>query len=119
MQNVKKFLKSEIVLVLSFILAVASCFIVVPNKGYIDYIDFKTLVLLFSLMAATAGLNSLGVFSFLAEKLLKFVKRFSSLNVVLCLLCFFCGFFRTKFKFFLYFSNVLLFFFDFLLIFNR
>lgn len=96
MQNVKKFLKSEIVLVLSFILAVASCFIVVPNKGYIDYIDFKTLVLLFSLMAATAGLNSLGVFNFLAEKLLKFVKRFSSLSVVLCLLCFFSSMLITN-----------------------
>ncbi len=96
MQNVKKFLKSEIVLVLSFVLAVVSCFIVVPNKGYIDYIDFKTLVLLFSLMAATAGLNSLGVFSFLAEKLLKFVKRFSSLSVVLCLLCFFSSMLITN-----------------------
>ena len=96
MQNVKKFLKSEIVLVLSFILAVASCFIVVPNKGYIDYIDFKTLVLLFSLMAATAGLNSLCVFNFLAEKLLKFVKRFSSLSVVLCLLCFFSSMLITN-----------------------
>lgn len=96
MQNVKKFIKSEIVLVLSFILAVISCFIVVPNKGYIDYIDFKTLVLLFSLMAVTAGLNKMGVFSVLAEKLLKYVKRFSSLSVVLCLLCFFSSMLITN-----------------------
>lgn len=96
MQNVKKFLKSEIVLIISFVLAVVSCFFVVPNKGYVDYIDFKTLVLLFSLMAATAGLNSLGVFNLLAEKLLKYVKSFSSLSVVLCLLCFFSSMLITN-----------------------
>lgn len=96
MQNVKKFIKGEIVLVLSFVLAVASCFIVVPNKEYIDYIDFKTLALLFSLMAVTAGLNKIGVFSLMAEKLLKYVKRFSSLSVVLCLLCFFSSMLITN-----------------------
>ncbi|MBP3330294.1 MAG: citrate transporter [Clostridia bacterium] len=96
MQNVKSFIKNEIVLVLSFILAVISCFLVVPNKGYIDYIDFKTLVLLFSLMAVTAGLNKIGVFKLLAEKLLKFVKSFSSLSIVLCLLCFFSSMLITN-----------------------
>ena len=96
MQNVKKFIKGEIVLVLSFVLAVASCFMVVPNKEYIDYIDFKTLALLFSLMAVTAGLNKIGVFSLMAEKLLKYVKRFSSLSVVLCLLCFFSSMLITN-----------------------
>ncbi len=96
MQNVKTFIKNEIVLVLSFVLAVISCFVVVPNKGYIDYIDFKTLVLLFSLMAVTAGLNKIGVFKILAEKLLKYVKRFSSLSIVLCLLCFFSSMLITN-----------------------
>ena len=96
MQNVKKFLKSEIVLVLSFILAVVSCFLVVPNREYIEYIDFKTLSLLFSLMAVTAGLNKMGVFSLLAEKLLRYVKRFSSLSIVLCLLCFFSSMLITN-----------------------
>ncbi len=96
MQNVKKFLKNEIVLVLSFILAVVSCFLVVPNREYIEYIDFKTLSLLFSLMAVTAGLNKMGVFSLLAEKLLRYVKRFSSLSVVLCLLCFFSSMLITN-----------------------
>ncbi|MBQ7956729.1 MAG: citrate transporter [Clostridia bacterium] len=96
MQNVKSFIKNEIVLVLSFVLAVISCFLVVPNKGYIDYIDFKTLVLLFSLMAVTAGLNKIGVFKLLAEKLLKYVKRFSALSIVLCLLCFFSSMLITN-----------------------
>lgn len=96
MQNVKSFIKSEIVLIISVVLAVVSCFWVVPNKGYIDYIDFKTLALLFSLMAVTSGLNRIGVFSLLAEKMLKFVKSFSALSVVLCLLCFFSSMLITN-----------------------
>ncbi len=89
MKKILNFVKSEIVLVISFFLAVISCFIVTPNKGYIDYIDFRTLVLLFSLMAVTAGFNRLGVFRLLAEKLLTRVRKFSALSFVLCMLCFF------------------------------
>lgn len=89
MKKILDFVKSEIVLVISFVLAIVSCFVVTPNKGYIDYIDFRTLVLLFSLMAVTAGLSRLGVFNLLAEKMLKKVKNFSLLSLVMCLLCFF------------------------------
>ena len=71
MNKIKEFIKSEIVLIISFALAVASAFIVKPNAGYIDYIDFRTLALLFCLMAVMAGLGRLGVFKLLAEKMLK------------------------------------------------
>ncbi len=96
MKKILNFLKGEIVLVLSFVLAALSCFIVAPDRGYIDYIDFRTLVLLFSLMAVTAGLNGMGVFRVLAEKLLKYVKKFSSLSLALCMLCFFSSMLITN-----------------------
>ena len=69
MLKVKEFIKNEIVLILSFVLAVISAFFVAPNKGYLEYIDFRTLGLLFCLMAVMAGLNSMGVFKFKAAKL--------------------------------------------------
>lgn len=96
MKKILSFIKSEAVLVISFVLAAISCFIVTPNKGYADYVDFRTLVLLFSLMAVTAGLGSLGVFRALAEKLLKRVKTFSSLSLALCMLCFFSSMLITN-----------------------
>ena len=89
MTKFKEFIKNEIVLIISFILAVISAFFVTPNTGYLDYIDFRTLGLLFCLMAVMAGLNSMGVFKFIAEKMLSKVKTTSGLSVILGLLCFF------------------------------
>ncbi len=89
MLKVKEFIKNEIVLILSFVLAVISAFFVTPNKGYFEYIDFRTLGLLFCLMAVMAGLNSMGVFKLIAEKMLSKVKSISGLSLILGLLCFF------------------------------
>ena len=94
--KIKDFLKNEIVLIISFVLAVASAFIVTPNQGYIDYIDFKTLALLLCLMAVMSGLNGLGVFSLLAEKLLRFANTTRSLTLWLCSLCFFSSMLITN-----------------------
>ena len=89
MIKIKQFIKNEIVLIISFVLAVASAFFVTPNKGYFEYIDFRTLGLLFCLMAVMAGLNSLGVFKFIAEKMLSKVKSITGISLILSLLCFF------------------------------
>lgn len=96
MKKITEFLKSEAVLVISLLLAVVSAFIVVPNTGYIDYIDFRTLALLFCLMAAMEGFKRLGVFSALAEKLLGRVSSSYALCLTLCLLCFFSSMIITN-----------------------
>lgn len=89
MNSVKNFIKNEAVLIISFILAVASAFVIPPDSGYIDYIDFRTLALLFCLMAVMAGFNKLGIFRMLATKLLGFATNSRSLCLILSLLCFF------------------------------
>lgn len=89
MTKLKSFIKNEIVLIISFMLAAASAFIVTPNAGYIDNIDFRTLALLLCLMAVMAGLNGLGVFRLLASKLLRLAGTTRSLCLWLCMLCFF------------------------------
>ncbi len=96
MSKIKLFLKNEAVLIISFILAIVSCFIVPINKGYLDYIDFKTLVLLFCLMAVMAGINSLGIFKLCAEKMLSRVKNLRALGLSLCLMCFFSSMIITN-----------------------
>ena len=89
MIKVKEFIKNEIVLIISFILAVISAFFITPNKEYFEYIDFRTLGLLFCLMIVMAGFNKLGIFKFIAEKMLTKVKTVSGLSLILGLLCFF------------------------------
>lgn len=89
MQKIKHFIKNEIVLVISFFLAIASAFFVGIDKEYIDYIDFRTLGLLFCLMAITSAFNHQGIFSLLAKKLLKLVHSTRTLYLVFSLLCFF------------------------------
>ena len=96
MIKIKKFIKNEIVLIISFILAVVSAFFVVPTTKYFDYIDFRTLGLLFCLMVVMAGFNHLGIFKFIAEKMLTKVKTVSGLALILGLLCFFSSMIITN-----------------------
>ncbi len=96
MIKVKEFIKSEIVLILSFILAVISAFLVTPSKEYFEYIDFRTLGLLFCLMCVMAGFNKLGIFKYIAEKMLSKIKSVNGLSLILGLLCFFSSMFITN-----------------------
>ncbi len=96
MTKVKEFIKNEIVLIISFVLAVISAIFVTPNKVYIEYIDFRTLGLLFCLMVVMAGLNSLGIFKSVAETMLSKVKSTVGLSLILGLLCFFSSMIITN-----------------------
>lgn len=96
MNRINTFIKNEIVLIISFVLAAASAFIVPPNADYIGYIDLRTLALLLCLMAVMAGLNTLGIFRILASKLLSLAGSTRSLSLWLCLLCFFSSMIITN-----------------------
>lgn len=96
MNRLLTFIKNEIVMLLSFVLAVTSAFFVAPSKDYIDYIDVRTLALLFCLMTVMAGLNKLGVFKILAEKILGKVKTLFGLVLTFVLLCFFSSMIITN-----------------------
>lgn len=90
------FIKSEIVLLLSFLLAIVSMFFVTPGIDYLDYIDFNTLSLLFCLMAVMAGANRLGLFDRLAKRLLARVRTLRALGFALCSMCFFSSMLITN-----------------------
>ena len=78
----------NIVLIIAWILAAASSFVVFPDAEYINYIDFHTLGLLFCLMAIMAGLSREGIFRQAAGKLLVFVKNSRQMELILVFLCF-------------------------------
>ena len=89
MSNIINFIKNETVLCIAAVLAVISLFFVAPDSQYLNYIDFRTLALLFCLMAVMAGLQKTGVFKLLAESLLKRIHGIKGLTLILVMLCFF------------------------------
>lgn len=90
------FIKGEAVLCIAVLLAVLSACVVVPDKNYMGYIDFKVLVLLFCLMAVMCGFRELGVFRAMAGALLGKVKTYRQLIAVLVFLCFFTSMLITN-----------------------
>lgn len=66
-----EFLRNDAVLCIAVLLASGSMLLVPPSVGYIDYIDWHTLALLFGLMAVMKGFQQAGLFVYLGSKLLE------------------------------------------------
>ena len=69
MKSMIQFCKKEAVLSIAVVLALLSVFFVRPDAGYLAYIDFRTLGVLFCLMTIVAGLQQIGVFDRMAKEL--------------------------------------------------
>ncbi len=82
------FIKSEIILTVAWILAIISSFFVHPDKGYLDYIDYRSLGILWSLMVIMNAFRQNGFFELLANKLLSSIKKSWTLIGTLVFLCF-------------------------------
>lgn len=96
MNRIIDFIKKETVLSAALFLAVISMFFVFPDKEYVSYIDYRTLCILFSLMAVMEGLKSIGIFRLTAEGLLKRARSIRSVSVILVCLCFFSSMLITN-----------------------
>ncbi|MBE5958912.1 MAG: citrate transporter [Lachnospiraceae bacterium] len=84
-----RLVKKEAILTIAICMAVVSCFFVHPNKKYIEYIDYRTIVILFSLMVVMEAYKRIGVFSYIAEWLLAKSNNITYIVFVLVALCFF------------------------------
>ena len=96
MKSVFNFLKKEAVLTISWILAIGSAFFVHPDKSYIDYIDFRSLGILWSLMIVMKAFSDYGIFSLIGNTLLLLTKKIWQLCAVLVGLCFFTSMLITN-----------------------
>lgn len=84
-----KIKKPDTVLSIAWILAIVSAFFVRPHPGYIDYIDLRSLGILWGLMVIIQGLKENSVFEKIAGFLLSKVKNGWQLAAVLIFMCFF------------------------------
>ncbi len=91
MKKILAFCKKELILCIAFLLAVISCFFVKPDVAYFDYIDYHTLMLLFTLMVVMEGLGQQGVFEKIADV---FLKRAGNARM-LCFIMVFLHFFSA------------------------
>lgn len=91
-----KFIRSEIVLFISAVLAVVSVFIIPPDREYAGYINYKTICILFALMAVMEGFKKTGVFSTVSGILLERAKGIRTVVLILVYLCFFLSMFITN-----------------------
>lgn len=95
-EKIIAFIKKETVLVVATILAMISAFFVKPNMGYLDYIDWRVLGILLSLMIVMAGFQKNGLFDQIGMWLLKKTKNTAQLTGVLVFLCFFSSMLITN-----------------------
>ena len=86
--NILEFIKKEPILTVATVLAIISCFFVTPDREYLSYINWRTLILLFCLMAVVSGFAKAGVFRYLSRKLSQRMKDTRRLSFGFMLLCF-------------------------------
>ncbi len=96
MSSVRSFAKREPVLLIAAAAALLSCFLVPPDAAYSSYIDFRTLALLYCLMAVVSGLRQAGVFSFLANTVCRKASSLRSIGLLLVLMSFFSAMLITN-----------------------
>ena len=96
MKTIVKFVKSQPVLVIAFLAAVATMFIIPPDGEYLGYCNVTVLIQLFGLMVAVAGLRSVGIFDVVTRSMMKRAGNVRLLGLVLVLICFFSSMLVTN-----------------------
>jgi len=96
MAAIRSFVRREPVLLVAALAAVLSSLFVPPDRGYLSYIDFRTLALLYALMTVVAGLRQAGLFAHLAHTLCEKVNSVRAIGLLLVLLCFFSAMLITN-----------------------
>lgn len=90
------FIKKETVLSAAILLALISACFVRPTLSYMEYIDWRVLGILLSLMIVMAGFQKNGLFDEIGMRLLSRTKNTAQLTGVLVFLCFFSSMFITN-----------------------
>lgn len=90
------FMRKEPVFCISAVLALASCFVVAPDAGYAEYVDVRTVALLYCLMVVVSGLTEAGALTAAGRALCARAGNGRRLAAVLTLLCFFSSMLITN-----------------------
>ena len=96
LMRLKICLKKDVVLTIAILLALLSSLFVHPDKQYINYIDYRTLILLFCLMSVMAGLRKIKLFDRVAATLVSRCTNEGQLTILLVVVVFFTSMIITN-----------------------
>jgi len=96
MKSLLRYLYKDKVFVIAFIFAVISMFFITPSKDYLDYINYKVLIIMFTLMLAVAGVYETHFFDYVATKLVIQFKSIKWIGLIIILVTFFLGMLLTN-----------------------
>lgn len=96
MRKLTSTIRNNPILCISGLLALISCFFVLPDMQYLSYINVRVLAILFGLMLIVAALGHIGTFDVLTNKLLSKVKTYRGISLLMSLLSFFLSMFLTN-----------------------
>lgn len=96
MRKIISTIRNNPILCISGLLALISCFFVLPDLQYLSYINVRVLAILFGLMLIVAALGHIGTFDVLTNKLLSKVKTYRGISLLMSLLSFFLSMFLTN-----------------------
>ncbi len=71
--------KKNVIVVFSVIAALVTCFFVPPDKGYLSYINWKTILCLLTLMMLVLAIQNTRAFTILAAAILKKIRNMRAL----------------------------------------
>jgi len=86
--KILRFAKKNIVFCIAAFAAAVTCFLVPPDKAYLDYFDWKTLSCLFLTLAVVCALRNIKFFTILARKLVSLSGNLRSLFLLLIIITF-------------------------------
>lgn len=81
MSKIVEQMKSQVVLTISIIAAVITCFFVPINTGYIEYFDFRTLACLYVTLAVVGAFKNIHLFEMIAKQIV--IKLHNIRNAIL------------------------------------
>ena len=91
-----RYLIKDKVFIIAFLFACISMFFVLPNKSYLGYINYRVLVIMFTIMIAVAGIYETKFFDFIATELVMRFKNIKYIALVIILTTFFLSMFLTN-----------------------
>jgi len=96
MKKVLAYLYKDKVFVVALIFAIGSMFFIAPSLDYLDYINYKVLIIMFTLMLAVAGIYETHFFDFVATKLVLHFRSIKWIGLVIIIVTFFLGMLLTN-----------------------
>lgn len=96
MKSLLRYLYKDKVFIVALIFAVGSMFFITPSLVYFDYINYKVLIIMFTLMLAVAGIYETHFFDYVATKLVMHLKSIKWIGLIIIMVTFFLGMLLTN-----------------------